>query len=331
LRWNPHVPVLTKAPAQRVRIGLAVDAGPSLGYGHAVRCLRIARAFGEEAAVYPISQTCRRFFEANGMESSIQDFRSEVLPPVMVTDLRESHSITRSIHEQDIEHISIHDMGLGQCHSHIAIDGSIAFAVPYTPDPQQSRFFGPRYMVTRPSVSRAPAEGIEDTVLVTLGGGASAEFACRLADQLRPLGMRVVTTPGFGSNPNRPMTPDSEIVRTMARCRFAISASGTTLYDLLASGVPAIAVAVDRLQLQTADAFQSQGAVLSAGLLDRLSAAELLDRCRELLGNPELVSRMVASGQKLVDGQGLRRVVEIIGNSGRDIWKTPQTQTSTVC
>jgi spore coat polysaccharide biosynthesis predicted glycosyltransferase SpsG len=249
----------------------------------------------------------------------------------MVTDLRESHALTRSILEQDVEHISIHDMGLAQCQSHIAIDGSIAIAVPYEPDPRQSLFLGPRYMITRPPVSRAPASGLEDTVLVTLGGGASAEFACRLADQLQPLGLRVVTTPGFGSNPHRPMTPDSEIVRTMARCRFAISASGTTLYDLLASGVPSIAVAVDRLQLQTADAFQSLGAVSSAGLLDRLSSGELLDRCRELLGNPELVSRMVSSGQKLVDGQGLRRVAEIIGNSGREIWKTPQTQTSTVC
>jgi len=186
-------------------------------------------------------------------------------------------------------------------------------------------------MITRPSVSRAPESGIEDMVLVTLGGGASAEFACRLADLLKPLGLRVVTTPGFGSNPHRPMTPDSEIVRAMARCRFAISASGTTLYDLLASGVPAIAVAVDRLQLQTADAFESLGAVLSAGLLERLSSGELLDRCRELMGNAELVSRMVSSGQSLVDGQGLRRVVEIIGDSGRDIWKTQQTPTSIVC
>src|SRR5438034_1363997 len=46
------------------RIGIVVDAGPSLGYGHAVRCLRLANALADDAAVivYPLSEICRDFF-----------------------------------------------------------------------------------------------------------------------------------------------------------------------------------------------------------------------------------------------------------------------------
>jgi spore coat polysaccharide biosynthesis predicted glycosyltransferase SpsG len=185
-------------------------------------------------------------------------------------------------------------------------------------------------MITRP-VARAAAADIEDTVLVTVGGGASAEFARRIADQMKPLGIRVITTTGFGSNPRNPPTPDSQIEHAMATCRFAISAAGTTLYDLLASGVPTIAVAVDRIQLRTAEEFQQLGATVSAGLLDRLSSSELLDRCREMLGNEFLVSKMVSAGRDTVDGEGLSRVVDIIGNPGRESWKHHQTQTSTLC
>ena len=322
--------LISTKEADKFRIGLAVNAGPSLGFGHAVRCLRIARAFKGEAAIYPISEVCRRFFESFGLESDTRDWKSGKLPPVMITDLREAHPVTREIHNQGSTHVSIHDMGLAQCASQVAIDGSVAHVVPYASHPDQATFLGPRYMITRP-VARVGAAHISNTVLVTVGGGASADFASRIAVQLQPLGIRVITTNGFGSNPRNTPTPDSEIEHAMATCRFAISAAGTTLYDLLASGVPTIAVAVDRMQLRTAEEFQQSGATVSAGLLDRLSSGELLDRCRELLGNESMVLKMVSIGRDLVDGKGLSRVVDIVGNPGKEIWKLHQTQTSTHC
>ena len=248
----------------------------------------------------------------------------------MITDLREAHPVVAAIRNQGSTHVSVHDMGLAQCPSHVAIDGSIVHVVSYLPHPNQTLFLGPRYMITRP-VSRAAETQIENTVLVTVGGGASADFARRIADQLSPLGIRVITTSGFGSNPRNMPTPDSEIENAMATCRFAISAAGTTLYDLLASGVPTIAVAVDRMQLRTAEEFQHLGATVSAGLLDRLSSVELLDHCRELLGNQSLVQSMVSTGRDLVDGKGLSRVVDIVGNHGKETWTLQQTQTSTLC
>ena len=324
------MPISTNPSMERFQIGLAVNASLSLGFGHAVRCRRIARAFDGHAAIYPLSEACRRFFEASGFGSEILDWRSDALPAVMVTDLREAHPITHAIRSQGSVHISIHDMGLAQCLSDIAIDGSVANVVPYAHHQDQKLFLGPSYMITRP-VTRAAAADIEDTVLVTAGGGASAEFARRIADQMIPLGIRVVPTTGFSSNPRNPPTPDSQIEHAMATCRFAISAAGTTLYDLLASGVPTISVAVDRIQLRTAEEFQQLGATVCAGLLDRLSSSELLDRCREMLGNKILVSQMVSTGRNIVDGKGLSRVIDIIENPGRETWKQHQTQTSTLC
>lgn len=301
-------------------IGIVVDAGPQLGYGHAMRCARLARALIRRHPVvfYPLSENCREFIESSGFVTT----NSSVFPAVVITDLREAHGITAAIRRQGSTHISIHDLGLAQCHSDIAIDGSITRLFPYGADRDRTLFLGPQYMITRNSVVRAKTN---DTVLVTFGGGSTAQYAQKISEELWRIGLKPVTTRGFvGSTP----MSDEEFAQAMATCRFAISGSGVTLYDLLASGVPTIAVAFDRIQLRTADAFHEHGAVLSGGLIQRLSESSLSRYCIEMLENRTLVHRLAQAGQTLVDGKGLSRVVEIVR---RQIWLTSQVKTFTAC
>ncbi len=301
-------------------IGIVVDAGPKLGYGHAVRCIRLARALAEdyEVVFYPLSEACKEFIESSGFPTSA----GSAFPPLVITDLREAHGISASIHRNGSRHISIHDLGLAQCRSDVAIDGSVTRLFPFAPDSRRTLYAGPQYMITRPTIARG---GITDTVLVTFGGGSTAAAANRIAEQLWSIGLTPLTTRGFiGSAP----MSDSEFAGAMATCRFAISGSGVTLYDLLASGVPAIAVAFDRIQLRTADAFHERGAVLSAGLLEHLTDAALLGHCIEMLENRTLVQRLSETGRMLVDGKGLSRVVEI---ARRQLWLTNPVKTFTAC
>jgi len=302
------------------QIGIVVDAGPRLGYGHAVRCLRLARTLIRRHPVvfYPLSDPCKEFIESSGFTTAT----GSAFPPVVITDLREAHGITAAIHRQGSTHVSIHDLGLAQCHSDVAIDGSITRLFPYGPFKDRSLFLGPQYMITRETVTR---DKPTDTVLVTFGGGSTAAFAHKISEEIWKLGLTPITTRGFiGSTP----MGEDEFAQAMATCRFAISGSGVTLYDLLASGVPTIAVAFDRIQLRTADAFHEHGAVLSAGLMERLSQSALARYCIEMLENRTLVQRLTQAGQILVDGKGLSRVVEIVR---RQIWLTSQVKTFTAC
>jgi spore coat polysaccharide biosynthesis predicted glycosyltransferase SpsG len=301
-------------------VGIVVDAGRQLGYGHAVRCVRLAKSLRRRHSVvfYPLSDSCREFIESSGHTVA----KESAFPPVVITDLREVHGITAAIHRQGSKHISIHDLGLAQCHSDIAIDGSITRLFPYCTDKNRSLFLGPQYMITRDPVKR---DKPNDSVLLTFGGGSTSAFAQKIAEELWRVGLTPITTRGFiGSDP---MT-EQEFAQAMATCRFAISGSGVTLYDLLASGVPTISVAFDRLQLRTADAFHEHGAVLNAGLMHRLSTNTLMHHCLEMLENRTLVQRLGQAGQALVDGKGLSRVVEIVR---RQIWLTSQLRTFTAC
>ena len=301
-------------------VGIVVDAGPKLGYGHAVRTLRLARALARRNSVvfYPLSEPCMEFIESSGFPTTT----GSAFPPVVITDLREAHGITAAIHRNGSRHISIHDLGLAQCRSDVAIDGSVTRLFPYPADKDRTLFVGPQYMITRDVVSRATPS---DTVLVTFGSGSTANFAQKISEELCQIGLTPITTRGFiGSDP----MSDGEFALAMSTCRFAISGSGVTLYDLLGSGVPTIAVAFDRIQLRTADAFHERGAVLSAGLLDRLAPNALLGHCMEMLEDQPLVQRLSEAGRRLVDGKGLSRVVEIVR---RQIWLTSQVKTYTAC
>jgi spore coat polysaccharide biosynthesis predicted glycosyltransferase SpsG len=306
-------------------VGIMVDAGPRLGYGHAVRCLRLAAALEPEVRVtfYPVSEICESFLRDASPQSEIRNPKSEIsfLPPVVITDLREAHGITATIRRHGSRHVSIHDLGLAQCRSNVAIDGSVTRLFPYAPDDERMLYAGPQYMITRNPVNR---EKPNDTVLVTVGGGSTAAAADKIANELWSIGLRPVTTRGFvGSTP----MSDPELAQAMATCRFAISGSGVTLYDLLASGVPTIAVAFDRIQLRTATAFHECGAVLSAGVWERVTQNTLLKCCLEMLQNRSLVQRMTDTGRMLVDGKGLSRVVEIVR---RQLWLT-KDKTYTAC
>jgi spore coat polysaccharide biosynthesis predicted glycosyltransferase SpsG len=244
------------------------------------------------------------------------------LPPVVVTDLREAHTITLAIQRQGVRHISIRDLGLAQSPSDVAIDGAITRIFPYAPAKDRTMCLGPQYMITRKPVER---NKLTDTVLLTFGGGSTATFAYKISEKVRRLGLKPVVTSGFAGGTF--MTED-EFDHAMATCQFAISGSGVSLYDLLASGVPTIAVAFDRLQLRTADAFHEHGAVLSAGLVERLTSETLLHYGRGILENRVLVQEMTETGKMLVDGKGLSRIVEM---TRRELWLSSQTETFTAC
>ena len=309
----------TSDSGSETRIGIIVDAGPTVGYGRVLRCLRLANALTRHAAVafYPLSEHCREFLTSaeTNPKCEIHDspFVAKSLPPLVVTDLREAHGITATIRGHHSRHISIHDLGLAQCRSDVAIDGGITRLFPYAAVKNRALYAGPQYMITRAPVTRATPT---DTVLITFGGGSRWTYAQRISAEMDRIGLRPVMTGGFAGSVTM---SEEELARAMSTCRFAISAAGPILYDLVASGVPTIAVAFDRIQLRTAEAFHERGALFSAGLAENASAPVVLGHCLELLENGPLVKRITEIGQTLVDGNGLSRVVEIVR---RESWLT---------
>jgi UDP-2,4-diacetamido-2,4,6-trideoxy-beta-L-altropyranose hydrolase len=290
------------------QIGIIVDAGPSLGYGRVLRCLRLAGEVQAFARItfYPLSEACAQFLWAASPEFDVRPPQSSLTCDTVITDVAEPSLLRAMIRNQGSRHISIHDVGLGQCDSDVVVDSSVAPLVPFTQNRNQELFLGPAYAITRTPVVRMPEE---NRVLVTLGGGLSAGLGPQIQARLRPLGLKVFVTHGFDS---ASPTTNREIENAMSTCRFAIAIAGTSLYDLLASGVPTIALAIGPEQLRTANAFHERRAALSAGLVNRLTTDALIARARQIMDNISETERMVRIGRNLVDGEGLNRVTRIV-------------------
>lgn len=100
----------------------------------------------------------------------------------------------------------------------------------------------------------------------------------------------------------------------MKNCDVAISAAGTTLYELCATGIPTITYTLADNQLVAAEQFDKQEIMLSAG--DCCGDDGFVDRVKmnleKLTGDIELRRRLSEKMQQLVDGNGAERIVEAL-------------------
>lgn len=198
---------------------------------------------------------------------------------------------------------------------------------------QKTRFcLGPQYAPLRPEfIDLQPIAikpEIENVLLMT--GGADGENICgkvlvELEKQTDPwrnicfhfvvgrynlyakqLQKRVKMMPNMVLHEN--VIAISEL---MLRCDAAISAAGSTLYELCACGVPTISYAIADNQLQGAAAFAEKGIIPTVGDCRRagdMTGAILLGNLRKHCASYEQRSKIAKNMKTTVDGNGTKRL-----------------------
>jgi len=104
----------------------------------------------------------------------------------------------------------------------------------------------------------------------------------------------------------------SEVSEIMLRSDLAISAGGSTLYELAACGTPALTVILADNQEGIVHKLDELGYVMNLGWYNQLNADLVLEKLRELIGNLQRRRKMSAKGQRLVDGKGSERIVQSV-------------------
>lgn len=181
---------------------------------------------------------------------------------------------------------------------------------------------GPRYALLRPEFRAVPERTIREeieTVLITLGGGDQSAMAkevvgwCR--DVLPHARVEVVIGPfsKAASDLDAVLLENPPMREVMLRADLAVSAGGQTLFELAATGTPAIVITTAENQVRHARGFANRGSVI---LADRESGRAAFDRVREAASRAEMSRR----GRELVDGRGAERtasaIVELLKGAG---------------
>ena len=101
-----------------------------------------------------------------------------------------------------------------------------------------------------------------------------------------------------------------DLVAVLARADLAISAAGTTCWELASLGVPLAIVVLADNQLAGAEALAQRGIAVLLGCHKELNAGGVLPKLRDLLDKPELLRRLSNDARSLIDGRGAGRVAE---------------------
>jgi len=194
--------------------------------------------------------------------------------------------------------------------------------------PETRLLLGPRYAILRDEFIRCQAPKFvhrQATRLLLTFGGGDDRGACVACLAALPAGAFEVTILSSSFNPQIPfirywieqntetrvrlLLDDKDVARRMAEADIAVTAGGTTTFEMAMLGLPALIVQIADNQRANAQAWDRAGVAVDLGPLEQLDADRLRNKLVALAGDPELRERMARLGTECVDGNGADRVV----------------------
>lgn len=108
----------------------------------------------------------------------------------------------------------------------------------------------------------------------------------------------------------------NHMAKIMMKCDIAISAGGTTLYELAACGVPMIVFAYAENQVPQIEALKKLELIQYMGYYQEVKSEVLIEYMEYMLREFQYRKRIVPKLQDLVDGRGGERIVKEIVRRG---------------
>jgi spore coat polysaccharide biosynthesis predicted glycosyltransferase SpsG len=193
-------------------------------------------------------------------------------------------------------------------------------------------YFGASYVPIADSFIKAkterkePTDTLRKSILVTMGGSDPNRLTYRVVSALlgskESMKINVVLGPAFphderldaierqGYDNIKFIRNCSDLSGIMAESHIAITALGTTLYELAYMGVPAIIISNYREDESDMRAFRKLGTALSLGYHEDVSADAIRTATEGIIADGNIREKM--SRYAVIDGQGADRIVSII-------------------
>lgn len=331
------------------------DASPSMGAGHAMRCVTIAR----ELANRGWSCEFATGNETPGIVPDILEF-GRVVPARLFEETR-AHDVVivdgyhlgidveRAMHPIADRLVVLDDLPVREHDCDLVVDQTLGRKPRDYENlvPERCEVLaGARYALLRPEFMhwrsaalkrRESQAGRIDRLLLSMGG-TDADNATGLI--LEALGhvtcpnevvvlmnsaaphfeaivhqCRALTT---GQRCFRVEADAADVAEVMTRADVAIGAAGTTSWERAALGLPSLLISTADNQLDVASALDAAGAAHNLGRLARDSVGDIGEALGVLLGAPERVAAMSRAASAICDARGVHRVVPWLAGADRN-------------
>lgn len=328
----------------KVDVIIRADADAQIGSGHVLRCLALAEAIQETGGSVVFAARClpdgiRERLKGSGFGvteitgaddifQTIELARESDANWIVLDGYQFGAAAQREIKAAGLQLLVLDDYG--QAEEYCA-DFILNQNIQAEPTLYQRRaagtqlLLGTRYSLLRREF-RAARQSREvperaERLLVTCGGGDAPNMTGRVLEAIDelPVETRVIVGP---SNPHladleaRAARQESVSIRRnppdlpeqMQWADLAVSAAGSTCWELAYMGVPQMLLVLAENQRPSAERLDTEKIACNLGWHDAITPQSIRAATQRLIHDRETRTAMAGRGSRLVDGQGARRV-----------------------
>jgi len=338
-----------------MKLAVRVDGGPNIGMGHIQRCLALSSELEKNGAeilfISKKDKAIKKKIQREGFEVMVLkdkiDLKEDLKDTInAIKTYRADGVITDSyaIGEHYLVEVktiipllvSIDDLAKISFFSDIVINQNICTKeLNYRSLTGKTEFLlGPEYALLREEFSNPGKRKVNrevNNILITLGGAdplnLTPEILKILGKISRDFSLTAIIGPFFenkseiekaarGIDKKVEFIYDShKMSKIMLASDLAISGGGTTLYELAATGTPAISFCLAENQRKNVEGLSDYGTLINFGWGAEIDGLELREQTTKLIDDFFSRAKMSQLGRELVDGRGTQRISKIIENS----------------
>lgn len=333
-------------------IAFRVDASKKTGIGHLMRCIALSEELnkrgnkcyfisyieGEDLKekVKKTSNFLHEIKKPNDLEEDLKyliKFCKKQDISWVITDSYDINSnYLKKIKKNGFKLLSIDDTAQNYYYSDIVVNQNIgAEKLNIEREKHTKLLLGPRYVMLRDEILNNRTEKKFRTdvknLLITLGGVDDNNYTLKILKQIKDLIIKKIIVIG-ALNPHykkieeyaknktdiKLITSPKNMVEIYQKTDIAISAGGTTCYELAYFGIPNVIITVADNQLNIAKELDKKNVSIYLGKKEEFFPKELKDNLLTLINNSSLREQMIKNGMELVDGNGKKRIIEAMNN-----------------
>ncbi|WP_051931514.1 UDP-2,4-diacetamido-2,4,6-trideoxy-beta-L-altropyranose hydrolase [Clostridium sp. KNHs214] len=316
-----------------MKIAIRADGGSKIGMGHIMRTLVLAKELAKANDVFyicrvdePLSDIYspgiikikkQGFHVVTIDESNILEELSNVQADILITD---SYDVDENYFNETKKLFKytgyIDDMNLYYFNVDFLINQNInAEDLNYRVNNNTKLFLGPKYAMLREEFRNVPKKIIKkkvEDILITVGGADPNNVIGKILSYVKQLDYKfhVIVGPTFNTvnelkqyekeNKNIKLYFNANMFQLMQKCDLAISACGSTLYELSSCGVPTLGVIIADNQIKIGNKFHHMGMISNLGWHEKLNKYILVSKLDEICNNRNYREEISKLTQKLI-------------------------------
>lgn len=333
-----------------MNIAFRVDASADIGIGHLMRCLALSEELSKKGhSCFFVSKTDNdelinkieknnEFFQIDSNADLKEDagtlikFSNEKNINWIITDHYEIDAeYIKNIKGNDIKVLSIDDTSQIHYFSDVVLNQNIGSEkLQYSSEKNTNFLLGPKYAILRDQLlirgNKKEVNAVRK-ILIMLGGTDKDDIILKILKSLKSFDNTEFIVVIGPLNPHQDEIKkyikdeglNARVVKSPKNMAdiyldsdIAISAGGTSCYELAYFGIPNIIIVVADNQLNVVSELDKQKISLYAGKKEEIKENQFENKFKDLVDNNSLRKQMSKNGKKLIDGRGKERIVNFM-------------------